>query len=389
MKKYIYIAAALLTLATTSCDHPETNVIVNPPALQQVASQVSGVITDLQGKPLAGVAVACGTRTAITGADGSYRITGVAAGTQAISASATGYTTARATINMPADVPGLTRIVSWSAALPLHREATVNFVGNTGGEATVTSDASKGNSHGSVKMTVNVPDGSLSEDAAVTNTPIYTVEEAATRAGEMTLLIGSTISCSKPGVTINEPFDLVFDVDNSLSHAEVRKYVDGKWVAIPHTYGAGGAKISVKADAFTSYGIFVPVITQITTSDSPVAFEQSVWNNIYGAYEIFIKSVKYTYLEGAQIITTPTNSLQGLLVEQLARRCGNTVTTLNGEYPVERYFPVGTAFEIGGTQQLHTTTLTSNNTPAAAQNYSPVTISARAYNRNHSGGGSN
>ncbi len=54
--------------------------------------RISGRVTDSAGNGMAGVVVSDGTRSAVTGADGSYTLTGVPLGAYALTASRSGYT---------------------------------------------------------------------------------------------------------------------------------------------------------------------------------------------------------------------------------------------------------------------------------------------------------
>ena len=60
---------------------------------------ITGVVSDtLTGQPISGALVTDGTRTALTGGDGRYLITGVPAGTLDVTASATGYSALTKTV---------------------------------------------------------------------------------------------------------------------------------------------------------------------------------------------------------------------------------------------------------------------------------------------------
>ncbi|MEO8349413.1 MAG: carboxypeptidase-like regulatory domain-containing protein [Acidobacteriota bacterium] len=77
--------------------------------LAQTTGGISGLVTDDSGAPLPGVTVEArspmlqGTKTAVTGADGSYRLALLPPGTYAVAASLTQYGRAEQTVQVLLD----------------------------------------------------------------------------------------------------------------------------------------------------------------------------------------------------------------------------------------------------------------------------------------------
>lgn len=165
---------------------------------------------------------------------------------------------------------------------------------------------------------------------------------------------------------------------------EAKQYKNGQWVSVASR--VEGGKVVVEADEFAAYGLFLSVSFSISEGSEPVSFDESEWNNLYGAKEMQVGNASYTYKSGTEIKTKGTTVLTALLVEKLAQRFGATVSTLSGSYPLNVTLPVGTALTVSGTQSKQSVSVNAMGKSVSGTHYGTVTIVASTYNRQHNGG---
>ena len=126
----------------------------------------------------------------------------------------------------------------------------------------------------------------------------------------------------------------------------------------------------------------------ITETHSSVAltFTPSLWNNLYGEYDITAGVATFTYKSGSEYNTVGATTLEALLIERLASIVGPTVKEMQGSYPLNVVLPIGTAIGISGSQATTRVSVASRNHFASALRYGTVTVTTHSYNRQHNGG---
>lgn len=401
MKKFIYAAAALLCFAVSSCNCDDPNHSYQaPPKIEVAPSSLAGFITDINGNAIAGATVTLGNTTVSTGADGSYVIENIKGGAQTITAKANGYNSVEATINVP-DVNTASYVLNWSRVLNKFVTAEVKTSTSAETEATVETETVPNNDEGKVEITIDVPAAAVEtaagesvDDVVIEITPVYTEEEAKAAARGTstaeTLLTGAALTSNRPDVKIKKPIEVKIKLDSSVANdAKVRKLVNGKWETVAHTYNAQTGHIIVLATEFTSFGVFLPVTTVTNVTSEKLAFDQAVWNNFNGARPITVGDVNYTYYVGTTLLDNAKNNLAGLLVEHVAREYGVKSKKEKGSYAINKEFPVGTALEVFGSQQVTNIVVGVKGTAVRANTYGNVTVYTQTTTRDHNGGGSN
>lgn len=390
MKKIlIYGMLAFLGVSLSACHkhHDPSYDDVTPPEVAVAPNTLSGIVTDMQGNPIAGATVRLGSESATTGENGVYEFGNVTEGTYTLSASAKDMFEATGSLTVAKSAT--TRHYVWNATLARVNKTSFNVTVAGGGQGQVESDALKGNDDGKVDISVNVPDNVVPEDTEISITPIYTEASASVRsaAEEETLLIGATLACSNPSLTLSQDIELTFALDSSIaSSVTTKKYVNGRWVEAPHSVTDGNVVISTRD--FTSYGIFLKVNVSTTLSTEKLVFAQSQWDNLYGRNDMNVEEASFSYKIGTQITSKATNKLEGLLIEHLARLFGTTVTEAQGSYPINVTLPVGTALTVEGAQERSDVTVSANSKSVTGTSYGTVNVRVTTYNRNHNGGGS-
>lgn len=401
MRKFLkYGVFALLGMALTfgasSCsdDDPDYDH-VTPPTVADVHN-ISGSVAGMDGKGISGATVTMsGTAnaTATTDANGYFVFENVATGAYDLKATATGKLSKETSVNVTENGNG--KNVVWNVMLASESSVTSIEVTAEGGEGNVTTEALEGNNRAEVPVGVSVPANSLSKEATIEVSPIYSADEAVevramskatTRAMTNTLVLGAKLSCSDNTVTIDNPIDLTFDVDDvTVSEVKAQKYSNGSWVDVLVTPTEDG-KIVVSVDEFTSYGLFCNINFTSSSRNEAISFAQSEWNNLYGSGDMTVGSATYTYKVGMDVNTSGTTIFTALLVEALARQFGANSYTAQGNYPINVTLPIGTFLRISGTQQINTVTASVGSRSVSGTQYGDVTITAVTGNREHDGG---
>jgi len=222
-------------------------------------------------------------------------------------------------------------------------------------------------------------------------TPLYTLDEAeantraTSRAAESVMLIGTSVACTDANATLSSPIELAYDVDAEVAQSiTAQKYVNGQWVDAEYT--VEGGQVIVFADQFTSYTLLFGADVTSSSTSTPLAFEQDLWDNLYGSGDMTVGSASFTYHIGTEITSSGTSRITAYLIEILARIAGAGVTTATGTYPINVTLPVGTALHVAGTQQVTTLTVSALNRSVSGRQYGDVAVVTTSYNRNHNGG---
>ena len=386
-----------LAMGVTSCkdDDPDYEN-VTPPVVEAAPSQITGVVTAMNGDAIAGATVkatAGSTNlTATTKADGSYVMEEAATGTYAMEVTAEGKqaVTGELTIGKAGEV------AVYNAMLAnVGKEVTVSATEEV--VEVTTTEVPEDNKEAEVTTEATIPAAVIEDmEAKIILTTVYTEKAAAkgralskagTRAPKSTMLMGTNVSCSKPGVELQQPISLSFDLgEEVVSVVTVKKYANGKWEDVEAQ--KEGNKVTVDAGEFGTYSVFADVDVTFSTTSEAISFSQAEFDNLYGSKGMQVGSVTYTYKQGGEI-GKATGKLNAQLRQILAHQIqGNKVTEATGTYPLNVTLPVGTALTLKGSQQLTTVTASCEGKSASGQVYGNVTVSATTYNRQHTGGSS-
>lgn len=389
MNKFIMYGTFLfLCLAAGSCCSNDHREFVAPPTVEAAPNTLSGVITNMAGEPIEGAVVELGDHSVQTNAEGAYTISDVAAGDYEISASATGMLPASASVKFTKDA---NEKLLWSVAL--NRKVSQDLVvtqPDADASGSVESENIPQNEIGAVDIKVDVPANTVQKSTTISITPIYSESDAAaTRAQENeTMLIGATVKCSDPSITLTAPIEISFALDASVTPYVTAKEYDATtntWSVVAHSVDAAG-NIVIKTTKFTSFGLFLPVSISSTSSTEPLAFAQALFDNRMGDVEWAVKDASFTFKTGTKINTVATNKLQGLLIEHLARLYGSRVTELQGSYPLNIILEPGQGVNLSGSQTTETITVGSGTTTVTGTRYGAVNISVSPFSADHNGG---
>lgn len=386
---FAFLSLAFATSFVGCSDDDPDYSNVTPPTVE-VSHSISGRVTGMDGNGLSATVSMNGTSTQ-TSSDGTFVFENVATGSYTLTAEAAGKLSKETTVTVTASGQG-TNVV-WNVALP-NAGTTVTISANGDTEERVTSETIEGNEEGAVTVDVTVPEAAnLPEGSSIIITPIYNMDEAesltraATRASESVMLIGTNVQCTDANATLSEPLTLTYDVDPEVAASiTAQKYVNGQWVDAEFT--VDGDQVTVFADQFTSYTLLFGAEVTSSSSSVALAFEQDLWNNLYGSGDMTVGSASFTYHIGTEITSSGTSKITAYLIEILARIAGASVTTATGSYPINVTLPIGTALHVTGEQQVTTLTVSALNRSVSGRQYGDVAVVTTTYNREHNGGGS-
>lgn len=387
MGMFAFLSVALATSFVGCSDDDPDYSDVTPPTVEESYS-ISGRVTSMDGNGLSAATVSMNGTTTQTNEDGTFLFEDVEAGTYTLTAEASGKQSKETTVTVAASDSDA--IVVWNVALPnVGTTVTINTDGAT--EASVTSETVEGNDEGSITVDVTIPEAALSQGSSVVITPIYDIDEAedltraATRATENVMLIGTNIACSDADATLSEPISLTYNVDAEVAQSiTAQKYVNEQWVDAEYT--VDGDQVTVFADQFSSYTLLIEAEVTSSSSSTSLAFEQDLWDNLYGGDEVTVGSATFTYYIGTEITSSATSKITAYLIEILARIAGASVTTATGSYPIDVTLPIGTALSISSEQQVTTLTVSALNSSVSGIQYGDVVVETFTYNRSHNGG---
>lgn len=389
MKKILFSGASLLLLcaAFTACsDNDPKYEEVKPRQVDVAPTTLSGIVTDMAGNPVEGATVAIGDATATTGADGSYALTVPELGDQSVVISGPGMLPSSFDIYFEASAD-MSRHYTLSTRLAREVKQAVSVSSGEGGEGTVTSEAIPSNDRAEIPITVDVEPNTFAEDVVITITPIYTEESAKilARADNDKMLLGANITSSKPSLELAKPIDVKFRVDQTVTdHVVTRQLIDGTWTDVPHT--AEGGELVVAVTEFAPVGLFFPVTVTESSTLEELSFTPDSWDNLFGSAEEKALTADYNYGVGGTFDASGDNTLQALLVEELARIIGAKGTTQKASYPINTEVLVGTAYEISGDQETTKVTVKSGSESATGTRYGTVYIRVLSFYRDHNGG---
>lgn len=394
MKKGAYVLlVACLSAGMVGCGDDDPNYDnVTPPTVAVAPNTLTGVITGMNGEAISGAKVSLGTdASATTDANGVYLFNDVKSGTYQVKAEAEGKLPQEGTLTV-ADEKKSQNLV-WNAALASDVKEEVTVSADAASEGKVETETLKNNDEAKVEVKAEIAAGAVEaevgEEVKVVISPLYKAEDvitrAVSRASDMTMLVGASLSCNKENASLKKAIGLSFELDAELaSQVEAKQYKNGEWVDVDSRIENG--RVIVSANEFTSYGLFLGVEFSEKESTESISFEQSKWDNLYGAKDMTVGNAAYTYKVGTEISTQGTNKLTALLIEKLAQRFGATVTTANGSYPINVTLPIGTILNISGVQTKCSVSASAFGRTATGTHYGNVIVSVVTSNRQHTGG---
>lgn len=391
MKKFmnfgvLALLGMALTFGMTSCsdDDPDYSN-VTPPTVELAKANISGMVTTIGGKPIEGARVSAlmgsDMLTAMTDANGEYKLEGVKNGTYTMQAIADGKQTMSGSVTV---ADGET--AAWNTRLS--NEATTVSVSQTEETSVeVVTETLENNEEARVTTVTVIPAGAVEEGEEIIVTPVYSTDYVATKAATTKdfMLMGINISCSNPNAVLKAPIKLTFDLtDDVIAQIKPMKEVNGSWVEAEVT--EEGEKVVFTVDAFTTYSLFINATLNQNASTEAISFAQAEYDNLYGASEMSVGTATYTYKMGSEI-GQHSNLLGAYLAEILAQQmAGSTVKTVNGSYEINVTLPIGTALTLSGKQAVETTSIAAGSTTVSGKSYGKVSVTANTYNRQHNGG---
>lgn len=391
MKKFmnfgvLALLGMALTFGMTSCsdDDPDYSN-VTPPTVELAKANISGMVTTIGGKPIEGARVSAligsDMLTAMTDANGEYKLEGVKNGTYTMQAIADGKQTMSGSVTV---ADGET--AAWNTRLS--NEATTVSVSQTEETSVeVVTETLENNEEARVTTVTVIPAAAVEEGEEIIVTPVYSTDYVATKAATTKdfMLMGINISCSNPNAVLKAPIKLTFDLtDDVIEQLKPMKEVNGNWVEAEVT--EEGEKVVFTVDAFTTYSLFINATLNQNASTEAISFAQAEYDNLYGASEMSVGTATYTYKMGSEI-GQHSNLLGAYLAEILAQQmAGSTVKTVNGSYEINVTLPIGTALTLSGKQAVETTSIAAGSTTVSGKSYGKVSVTANTYNRQHNGG---
>lgn len=391
MKKFmnfgvLALLGMALTFGMTSCsdDDPDYSN-VTPPTVELAKANISGMVTTIGGKPIEGARVSAlmgsDMLTAMTDANGEYKLEGVKNGTYTMQAIADGKQTMSGSVTV---ADGET--AAWNTRLS--NEATTVSVSQTEETSVeVVTETLENNEEARVTTVTVVPAAAVEEGEEIIVTPVYSTDYVATKAATTKdfMVMGINISCSNPNAVLKAPIKLTFDLtDDVIAQIKPMKEVNGSWVEAEVT--EEGEKVVFTVDAFTTYSLFINATLNQNASTEAISFAQAEYDNLYGASEMSVGTATYTYKMGSEI-GQHSNLLGAYLAEILAQQmAGSTVKTANGSYEINVTLPIGTALTLSGKQAVETTSIAAGSTTVSGKSYGKVSVTANTYNRQHNGG---
>lgn len=391
MKKFmnfgvLALLGMALTFGMTSCsdDDPDYSN-VTPPTVELAKANISGMVTTIGGKPIEGAIVSAlmgsDMLTAMTDANGEYKLEGVKNGTYTMQAIADGKQTMSGSVTV---ADGET--AAWNTRLS--NEATTVSVSQTEETSVeVVTETLENNEEARVTTVTVIPAAAVEEGEEIIVTPVYSTDYVATKAATTKdfMVMGINISCSNPNAVLKAPIKLTFDLtDDVIEQLKPMKEVNGNWVEAEVT--EEGEKVVFTVDAFTTYSLFINATLNQNASTEAISFAQAEYDNLYGASEMSVGTATYTYKMGSEI-GQHSNLLGAYLAEILAQQmAGSTVKTVNGSYEINVTLPIGTALTLSGKQAVETTSIAAGSTTVSGKSYGKVSVTANTYNRQHNGG---
>lgn len=380
------LLGGMLVFGLPSCgddDDPNYNN-VTPPTVTIATHGISGMVTAISGDPISGAtitATAAGKSfTAQTGADGSYTIGDVnATGKIELTAAADGKQAAAATVEIPSD--GKAHQVAANFVLA----NVAQEVAFTGEAQEVAVEIEKPNvvaAEDAVTMTMAIPAGAAEGKMEIT--PIYAgADNSGLRAAQQMTVGGLSLAAVKDNGMIKEAIGV--SVDLGAEVASACKVMNGD---VEVASKVKGGILLFDVTGFGVYRIVSSIDISTKTSTEKISVSGN-FDNLYGAADLTVDAVNYTYKVGGKI-DAPKGKSAAFAYSILSGIVNvSTVKEMTGSYPLNLVLPIGTAASVSGAQAVETTTVSCFGSSLSATKYGAVALSISTYNRQHTGGSIN
>lgn len=381
------LMGGLLTLGLASCgddDPTYEDIVPDAPTVTISSHLISGVVTAISGDPISGATVTASSAgksfTTMTGEDGTYAINDVTVtGTIAVTASAEGKQDRSVEISIPSDGK-----MHQAAANFMLAKAPLS-VTLTGEDQTiiVEVESSKVISEDSTLFVMNVPAEAAEGEFELA--PIYPGDENSIfRAAEPTTLVGLSVKGKSANATIRKAVQTRCNVGKEVAN-NCKIMADKGNGAQEITFSVEDDYVLFDIDDFGLYYIIGNVEVSISNSSTPITVSGNL-DNLYGASDLTVGSISYTYKVGGEL-DAPKGKAASLLHGILTGKANcSKVQEKTGSYPLNLVLPVGTAATASGTQAFTVITVSGFGQSLSAKVYGGVVISISTYNRNHNGG---
>lgn len=409
MKTFIKSAAcALLSLffvgGLTSCSNDDPDFSNTLPSVKAVYT-ISGSVSDMQGNALPGATITISgaqSGTATTVSNGTFIFSDLKPGTYTVKIEAEGKFPEEKVITIPENADGYNAVVNVMLQ-SLEAKKEIEVKADQPVEEETTSESLSFNKNAEIDIDVDAPAGTFDKDGYIYIVPLYDPDRAAAvseggRADDPDdMLIGATLERSDESMHINSGkyVEITFNLDaTTAANSVVKKFNvnNDSWeevsVEARATASIDGGKVVIKADEFTSYGVFMNVNVTSTSTTETLTFNPATFNNLNGTSSMNAGESRYTYKVGMDIKGGNT-VFEALLVEFLARRYGANMRTVETAYPLGVTLPIGSILYITGYQNLNTVTATTPFHSVSGIQYADVVINVTIDNSGTHDGGTN
>ena len=381
------LIGGLLTLVLPSCgddDPTYEDVVPDAPEVKITTHVIAGVVEAISGDPISGATVTASVAgqsfSATTGVDGSYTINEVTAtGTIAVTATAEGKQERSLDVSIPND--GKAHQAAANFTLP----NAAQLVNLTGEDQTIVVEveASKVVMEDSTLFVMQVPAASAEGEFELE--PIYPGDDLSLfRAAEPTTLVGLSVKGKSANAKIGKAVQTRCNVGKEVAN-NCKIMADKGNGAQEITFTVEDDYVLFDIDDFGLYYIIGDVEVSISNSSTPITVSGNL-DNLYGASDLTVGSISYTYKVGGEL-DAPKGKAASLLHSILTGKANcSKVQEKTGSYPLNLVLPVGTAATASGTQAVTVITVSGFGQSLSAKVYGSVTITVSTYNKNHSGG---
>ena len=234
-----------------------------------------------------------------------------------------------------------------------------------------------------VTMSLSIPAGAAK--GKVTIAPIYPgADNSGLRAAQQMTVGGFELASAE--VENNGMIDPIgVSVDLGAEVASACKVMNGD---IEVASKVKGGILLFDVTGFGIYRIVSSIDISTKTSTEKISVSGN-FDNLYGAANLTVDAVNYTYKVGGKI-DAPKGKSAAFAYSILSGIVNvSTVKEMTGSYPLNLVLPIGTAASVSGAQAVETTTVSCFGSSLSATKYGAVALSISTYNRQHTGGSIN
>lgn len=363
---------------------------VTPPEVS-VENGIVGFVTEISGKPIQNATVTAAfsgnVQTAETDENGYYVMRNVKqSGTYAMKVVAEGKLAEEGEVTLvesKTPVGGIWNVRMAKAG----REVVVSQKDNI--TELFETEVALGNEAAKAEIKVVLPAGVIAGTGNIILTPVYTnkMVQFLTKTFDSDDVLISGINLSCEGMErCEKPISINFRVNEELAEElSINKHINGKWERVA-VYQENGL-ITLEADMFTTYAIFLPVSVSREKTTETLSFATPEFNNLYGSKDMTVENTVFNYKLGVEISDKGSDVATAFLLEVLGDKLGVTKSSgINGILPLNVTLPVGTKLSLKGTQNIDKITVSSKKTSVTCKEYGSFNISVSTGNRKHTGG---